>query len=97
MGNSNDFSTLEDKIVLCPELDLNGEGEVLTETCSTINAVDNIKCTSFVVPCPEDKKFFFRLSIPGEVFSLVSDDGSGLVDCKTLTDDADPDSSIISI
>ena len=96
MGNSKDFSTLEDKIIICPKLDLNGEGEVITDTCNNVNAVEDIKCTSFVVPCPSGQKFFFRLSIPGEVFSLKSD-GSGMMDCDALMDLADEDSSIIPI
>jgi hypothetical protein len=52
MGNSKDFSTLEDKIVICPELDVDGNGEIVTESCNVINAVEEIKCTNFVVPCP---------------------------------------------
>jgi len=91
MGNSKDFSTLEDKIVICPgDMDPDGNGIIETETCNTINAVTEIFCTSFIVPCPAGGKFFFRLSIPGEVFSLPSDDGTGLMDCDTLMADWDP-------
>lgn len=97
MGNSKDFSTLEDKIVICPKLDVNGEGLIVTETCSTINAVEEIRCTSFIVPCPQDAKFFFRLNIPGEVFSLPSTDGSGMMECNDLMADFDPNSLIIKV
>lgn len=99
MGNSKDFSTLEDKIVICPKLDVNGEGLIVTETCSTINAVEEIRCTSFIVPCPKDAKFFFRLNIPGEVFSLPSTDGSGMMECNDLMADFDPNdaSAIIQV
>jgi hypothetical protein len=46
MGNTYDFTQLQDKIVICPELDDEGSGTIGgpddPEVCDTINAVDEI-------------------------------------------------------
>ena len=101
MGNTYDFTQLQDKIVICPKLDENGEGVVVRtddpEQCNNINAIDHITCTEFKIPCPtaNNHKFFFRIVTPGEVYSLgeKTTDGtvkaaeSGLLSCKKIWDD----------
>ncbi len=92
MGNSMDFTTLEDKIIMCPEVLEEGIAAVTKQTCSTVNAVKEVTCESFKVPCPSGEKFFFRLVTPGEVYTLGIDDGAGniiaapggLVDCDVV-------------
>jgi hypothetical protein len=103
MGNTYDFNSLEDKIVICPEeLDESGEAVIdadAAETCNSINVIDYVSCNEFKIACPTTggHSFFFRIVTPGEVYSLgdKNDDGtvtpadSGLITCESIKVDYD--------
>ena len=103
MGNSMDFTTLEDRIVMCPEVLQDGIGQVTSRvTCDSINAIKEITCNDFKVACPDSEKFFFRLVTPGEVYTLGIEDSDGniiaaeggLVPCPTITSWANSEGEI---